>query len=59
MAEIEREGDGDTARAVRLREFAALKSDIARGLADLAEGRVYDFDVDRIIERGRRLLADR
>ncbi len=32
---------------------AELKADIARGLADLAAGRVRDFDAQRIIERGR------
>jgi antitoxin ParD1/3/4 len=29
------------------------------GLADVAAGRVQDFDVDRIVERGRKLLASR
>jgi antitoxin ParD1/3/4 len=28
-------------------------------LADVAAGRVKDFDADRIIARGRKLLADR
>jgi antitoxin ParD1/3/4 len=36
-----------------------LKADIDRGLADLAEGRVRDFDGARIVERGRKLLAAR
>jgi len=40
-------------------DFAALKADLAEGLADLAAGRVKDFDADRIIERGRKLLAAR
>ena len=39
--------------------LAALKADIDRGLADLAAGRVQDFDLNRVIARGRRLLADR
>jgi antitoxin ParD1/3/4 len=42
-----------------LQELAALKADIDRGLADLAEGRVKDFNADRIIERGKKLLAGR
>ena len=46
-------------RALQLQELAALKADIDRGLTDLAEGRVQDFDVDRIIERGKKLLAGR
>ena len=40
-------------------DLAALKDDIDRGLADLAAGRVQDFDLNRVIARGRRLLADR
>ena len=43
-------------RALQLQELAALKADIDKGLADLAEGRVQDFDADRIIARGRKLL---
>lgn len=37
----------------------ALKAEIDRGLADLVEGRVQDFDVARIVERGRKLFASR
>jgi antitoxin ParD1/3/4 len=43
--------DWKTKRALRLRELAALKADIEKGLADLTEGRVKDFDAGRIIER--------
>ena len=46
-------------RAVQVQELAALKSDIDRGLADVAAGRVRDFDAKKIIERGRQLLASR
>ncbi len=46
-------------RALQLQALASLKADIDRGLTDLAEGRVYDFDTTRIIERGRKLLAAR
>ncbi len=46
-------------RALQLQELAALKADIDKGLADVTEGRVKDFDAARIIERGRKLLANR
>ncbi len=46
-------------RELRLRQLAELKADIDRGLSDVAEGRLATFDVERIIARGRRLLADR
>ena len=46
-------------RALRLQEFAALKADIDKGLADVAAGRLIEFDADKIIERGRKLLATR
>lgn len=46
-------------RELRLRQLTELKADIDRGLADVAEGRLANFDAERIIARGRRLLADR
>ncbi len=46
-------------RALQLEELATLKADIDLGLADVSAGRVQDFDMDRIIQRGRRLLASR
>jgi antitoxin ParD1/3/4 len=46
-------------RALQLQDLAALKSDIDKGLADVAAGRVTEFDAARIIERGRKLLAGR
>jgi antitoxin ParD1/3/4 len=46
-------------RALQIEELAALKTDIDKSLADVATGRVQDFDADRIIDRGRKLLADR
>lgn len=46
-------------RELRLRKLAELKVEIDRGLADVARGRVAKFDVERIIKRGRKLLADR
>jgi len=60
-SEVVREAlrDWKTKRALQLQELAALKAEIDKGLADLAEGRVQDFDADRIIERGKKLLASR
>ena len=60
-SEVVREAlrDWKMKRALQLQELAALKADIDRGLADLAEGRVKDFNADRIIERGKKLLAGR
>ena len=46
-------------RALQLEELAALKAVIEKGVADVAAGRLNDFDTDRIIARGRKLLADR
>src|SRR5271166_193506 len=46
-------------RMLQLQELAALKAEIDKGLADLAAGRVQDFAADRVIERGRKLLASR
>jgi antitoxin ParD1/3/4 len=46
-------------RALQIEELAALKADIAAGLADVAAGRLEDFDAARIVARGRKLLADR
>jgi antitoxin ParD1/3/4 len=51
--------DWKAKRAIQLHELEALKADINKGLADVAAGRVKDFDADRIIERGRNLLATR
>ena len=46
-------------RELHLQKVASLKAEIDRGLTDVAEGRVVDFDAERIIERGRKLLAER
>ena len=51
--------DWKTKRALQLQELEGLKADIDRGLTDLAEGRVQEFDTARIIERGKTLLAGR
>jgi hypothetical protein len=37
--------------------LARLKADIAHGLADVANGRVADFDSERIIARGNFVLS--
>ena len=60
MAEIERLTitlPAAVKRALQRQEFASLKADIDRGMADLAEGRLTDFDADRIAERGKALSA--
>ncbi len=46
-------------RALQLQELSALKTDIDKGLADVAAGRVTQFDANNIIARGRNLLASR
>lgn len=60
-SEVVREAlrDWKMKRALQLQELELLKADIDRGLTDLAQGRVQDFDSARIIERGRKLLAGR
>ncbi len=60
-SEVVREAlrDWKMKRALQLQELAALKIDIDKGLTDVAEGRIKDFDAGRIIERGRKLLASR
>ena len=51
--------DWKVKRALQLHELATLKTDINKGLTDLAEGRVKDFDAERLIARGKKLLARR
>jgi antitoxin ParD1/3/4 len=60
-SEVVREAlrDWKMKRALQLQELAALKGDIDKGLADVAAGRVKEFDTDAIIARGRKLLASR
>lgn len=60
-SEVVREAirDWKMKRALQLKEFAALRADIDKGLADLAAGRVKDFDAKAIMARGRKLLAGR
>ena len=60
-SEVVREAlrDWKMKRALQMHELAALKADIDKGLADVAAGRVRDFDAEHIIERGRKLLQGR
>jgi antitoxin ParD1/3/4 len=60
-SEVVREAlrDWKMKRALQLQELAALKAEIDKGLADLAKGHVREFDAERIITRGKRLLANR
>jgi hypothetical protein len=50
---------GLTVWRVAYRRREALRTDIDKGLADLAAGRLKDFDADQIIERGKGALATR
>ena len=49
--------DWKVRRALQLQELTQLKADIQKGLEDVAAGRVKDFDKDKIVERGKKLLA--
>ncbi|MCY7305089.1 MAG: ribbon-helix-helix domain-containing protein [Rhodoferax sp.] len=51
--------DWKVKRALQIQEFASLKADLDKGLADLAAGRTKDFDLKRVVKRGRKLLASR
>jgi len=46
-------------RELRVRRFAELKAEIDRGMADVTEGRLTDFDPRQIIALGRKLSAER
>ncbi len=46
-------------RELRMRQFAELKAEIDIGMKALAEGRVVEWDKERISAQGRKLLADR
>ena len=60
-SEVVREAirDWKAKRSLHLQELTALKAEIEKGLDDLAAGRVHEFDADRIVARGRQLLAER
>ena len=57
LASYRREAATANQRALQIKELAALKADIDAGLADMAAGRMKDFDAARIVARGRKLLA--
>jgi hypothetical protein len=40
-------------------DLPQLRAGIHKGLADIAAGRIKDFDANRIIERGRMILTTR
>ena len=46
-------------RAIQHEEITSLNADIDKGLADVAAGRLAEFNAERIVERGRKLLAAR
>lgn len=58
-SEVVREAlrDWSAKRTAQQRELAALKADIAQGLADLEAGRTMPVDAQRIAARGRKLLV--
>jgi antitoxin ParD1/3/4 len=60
-SEVVREAlrDWKIKRAIRHEEITALKADIDKGLADVAAGRLTEFNADQVVERGRKLLAAR
>ncbi len=60
-SEVVREAlrDWKLKRELRMQKIAELKSEIDRGLADVAAGRIRKFDAARIIRRGKKLLAER
>ncbi len=60
-SEVVREAlrDWTLKRTLRLQELTVPKADIDKGLADVAAGRIKDFDSKMIVERGRKLLASR
>jgi len=51
--------DWKARRAARLQDLTMLKAEIGRGLADVATGRVEDFNASRVIDRGRTLSGGR
>jgi antitoxin ParD1/3/4 len=46
-------------RDLQLRRFAELKAEIDRGMADVTEGRLTEFDPESIIALGRKLSVER
>ena len=44
-------------RTLRAGELAQLQAEVAKGMADIAAGRVSDYEPESIIKEGRRRLA--
>ncbi|MCZ6802573.1 MAG: ribbon-helix-helix protein, CopG family [Proteobacteria bacterium] len=57
-SEIVREAlrDWRQKQLIQARELAALRRDIEKGLEDVENGRVRDFDVGRIVAKGEKRL---
>lgn len=51
--------DGETPSQSQHNQWAMLKQDIAKGLADAAADRVHLFNAQRIVEQGRKRLSAR
>lgn len=51
--------DWKTKRSLQIGELDALRTEIGSGLADAAAGRTTDFDIGRIIEKGRTRFSAR
>jgi Arc/MetJ-type ribon-helix-helix transcriptional regulator len=51
--------DWKVKRLEQTKALLTLRSDIKKGLADAEAGRVKSFDSDRIVARGRKLMARR
>lgn len=60
-SEVVREAlrDWKLKRELQSHKMRALKADIDRGISDVAGGRTREFNADRIIQRGRKISAQR
>ena len=45
-------------RALQERELEGLRADVKTGIDDVEAGRVQDFDAERIVQKGRKRLAE-
>jgi antitoxin ParD1/3/4 len=51
--------DWKSKRAMQFQDFAMLKADLDKGLADVAAGKTTEFNPKKIIARAKKLLAER
>jgi len=60
-SEVVREAlrDWKLKQEIQTHKLRALKAEIDRGMDDVAHGRVHGFSADRIVQRGRKLSAQR